>query len=199
MKKLILLLTLLLFSADLFPQDDLSPIEMIERDKRKMEELARFWKDNSLQNDIFLTTENLIDDDKDCNVIANQAISHEEFQAYITVCVEIYKATINCAENSEGYYRYCDSNLWYELTREFWEDPELDFQVSLNFDVRCEADISYKKRNSKITHYAYNENNESYRLFSYRYDTDTINVQSSFSLNQEIYSVELVSVECEID
>ena len=91
MKKLILLLTLLLFSADLFPQDDLSPIEMIERDKRKMEELARFWKDNSLQNDIFLTTENLIDDDKDCNVIANQAISHEEFQAYITVCDEIYR------------------------------------------------------------------------------------------------------------
>lgn len=116
-----------------------------------------------------------------------------EYQSGAEVCIEVTDADIDCDENySDNYYNGCEVEIDYGL--------ETDYrgQSSLNVDIECEAEISYKSRSSYNSSGSDSET-ESHSLYAGGSDYNTIEVDFSFSSYKEVYSVELDSAECEIE
>jgi hypothetical protein len=116
-----------------------------------------------------------------------------EYQSGAEVCLEISDAELKCNESYTGdYYRDCEVEIDYELTTDYRG------QSSISVDIECEAEISFKARQSYNSSESDDES-ESHTLDANDSDYGSVDIEFSFSSYKEVYKVELESVECEIE
>jgi len=116
-----------------------------------------------------------------------------EYKSGAEVCIEVSDANLECNESIAGdYYSDCDVEIEYKLTTDYRGHS------SISVDVECKAEISYETRGTYGSSESDDES-KSHTLYANGSDYSSVDIDFSFSMYQQVYRVELESVECEID
>ena len=120
------------------------------------------------------------------------AICETEYDTGAEVCLTVTNTDFDCNESYAGnYYSECELEVDYELQTDYRGNSSLDV------NVECDAEVSYKARESYDSYESeYDSSNHS--LYSNSSDYGSIDLDFSFSSYQEVYEVEVDSVDCEI-
>ncbi|WP_299237109.1 hypothetical protein [uncultured Halomonas sp.] len=115
-----------------------------------------------------------------------------EYDSGAAVCISVNMANLDCDESSDGgFYDSCEVDMDYSL--------ETDYRggSSINVDVYCEAEISYKSKSGR-NRYDSDGYHDFQHLGSYGTGSGYISMDFSFSSYEEVFKVSLKDAWCEM-
>lgn len=110
------------------------------------------------------------------------------------VCVTVTDATLECHKSlDETEYTDCDANVSYSLETDYKGDSSLDA------DVDCSVELSYSGRGTIIPNTQSDSDTNTASLGAYDEQSDSADINFSFSSFEEVTRAKISSVDCHID
>jgi len=107
--------------------------------------------------------------------------------------VSVEDASIDCDKRyREEYYRSCEVEIEYELSTDY------EGGSTLNVEVECEVEISYTGSNTYSRRSDSDSDSQDHSLWSGGWESDTMELDFSFSSYLEVARVGIEDVRCEI-
>ncbi len=117
-----------------------------------------------------------------------------EYESEAEVCVTVTNVSLDCDKSYDGsYYSSCEVVVDYEVLTDYEGDGYLEVEVE------CTVDIQYKRRDYYSWSSDSDNDDENHSLYSNNSDSGDMSFDFSFSSYEEVTSVKIDSVECEID